>query len=238
MEAWHHVSTLVCTVATGDKITGDVKTLDKSENTVTVPEDSLCSQCSPACLYLCLCFLCVCVLAWASSPFSWLCSSCTPVWNRLITSPTLLTCLSSVHQLAVYLPLLFTHSWPDCCFNHSGSYDSRPIYFLFLVIQFLCVLHVNLFLLCPRIITCLPVLLLVCLSITIKSPIYPCLQHCTSFSPAHADTLLHYLDSTLLSLDPHSLPSASHEIFPYNKNSFLTTHIPLHVLSLDKTQSA
>lgn len=165
MEAWHHVSTLVCTVATGDKITGDVKTLDKSEDIVTVPEDSLCSQCSPACLYLCLCFLCVCVLAWASSPFSWLCSSCTPVWNRLITSPTLLTCLSSVHQLAVYLPLLFTHSWPDCCFNHSGSYDSRPIYFLFLVIQFLCVLHVNLFLLCPRIITCLPVLLLVCLPV-------------------------------------------------------------------------
>lgn len=74
---------------------------------------------------------------------------CSPVSHQFISLQYIYPCSSpTLGQIVV---------------STSGSYDSRPIYFSFLVIQFLCVLHVNLFLLCPRIITCLPVLLLVCL---------------------------------------------------------------------------
>lgn len=105
---------------------------------------------------LCVFIFCLCV-GWRgfSSLFSdsWLYSSCTPVCKWIITSTCLLACLSSVFQLAVYLHLFFTHSLSECCFNHNGSYNSRQT-FISLMIQVLHVLHANLFLLCPRNVTC------------------------------------------------------------------------------------
>ncbi len=80
------------------------------------------------CLSICLCLsvfmLCV---YWSGRglPLSLSCSrlrsSYTPVCNQLVTSPILCTCLSSVHQPALYLPQLFNNFLPDCCFSISGS---------------------------------------------------------------------------------------------------------------------
>lgn len=69
----------------------------------------------PPCLSL---FMSVCVgVVLLFLHGSWLCSSCTPICNQLISLPGLNTCLSSAHQPKVFPPRLLILSLPDCCFT-------------------------------------------------------------------------------------------------------------------------
>lgn len=142
--------------------------------------------------------------------FSTFSGSVTPAHLSVIGSSPLPVLSAASHHF-ISLQYIYSSSsptlLPDCCFNRSGSYDSRSTYFIFLVMQFSCLSHANLY---PRIITRLPVLLFVCLPVNNfqASLRYPCLQ-CCPFIPFHS-CQLHSFNITLLSPDPHSLPTVSH----------------------------